>query len=306
MSETTGDEFTADEAAQFEEMKAADTGPVADEGGSDVGAREEEKAAPAAEPAKAPAKEEPPKLVPHAALHEERERRKAVETAMQEQQRRFDAILAGLGKGPAAEPAAPVAEELPAFEQDPQRHIAGKFQTLEQKAAAFDKYMQEQQAQQQQQAALRQLDEYSNSHIQKFRATTPDYEDAVNFLLEARTKELQAAPWITPEQVRTQLDQDIFALKLQAAQNNANVAEVAYGFAKAKGYAPKAAADPAAEATAKLEGVARGQKLSIGVGSQGSAPPSRVDAQAISRMSAEEFERFERKHPDEVRRALGG
>ncbi len=177
--------------------------------------------------------DERPKFVPHAALHEERIKRQALEKE-----------LADLRAGKQPEPEAP-AEIDP--ETDP---IAALKQIRD-----FQKQQREEGERNNQ---LRAFDSRVQAHEKDFSDATPDYGDAVAFLREARANQIKAAyeavgRTITPQELGGILLHEARTTSNDALTNGKNPGEVFYTLAKSFGYTGKKADPPPVAAPAKPE-----------------------------------------------------
>lgn len=297
MSET----LTREETAQLDAMRDAEGAEAPPEQQTEVAPETKQPEQPASAESK-PA-DDAAKMVPHAAFHEERERRKAVEAQMQQMAARFDTLLQRMGQP--AQPQQPAAPQLPDFATDPQAHITGRFQTVEQRLAQIDQWSRQQVEAQQAQQQAQAIVATAAAQEAEFRTRQPDYNSAAEHLRRSRDAELAAMGIGDPGQRQQMIQQDVMAMAAHAARTGQNVAEWAYNLAKLRGYQP-AAAGGTNSAESQLKTIARGQQMGVGIGSQGSAPPVRLDAAAIARLSDDEFARLSAKDPDAVRRALGG
>lgn len=137
---------------------------------------------------------------------------------------------------------------------------------------------------------------------QQFRATAPDYDDALNFAAAARERELEILhPYSTADQRRQYVLQEWGQVTMQALQTGANPAELAYKYAQARGYAPQAQQQPAPKAldTAAISSAQqRHQSLSDAPG--GDAPPA-LDAKALAKMSDKDFKSWLSKRGNEAK-----
>lgn len=189
---------------------------------------------PAAEPKPAPeAKSEvktpepeikKPGFVPHAALHEERVRRQAVEKE-----------LANLRAGRAA----PEVEKPAPIDPDTDPIAALK---------EIRDYQQQQREEGERNNQIRAFDQRVQAHEKDFADATPDYGDAVTFLREARAKQIIAGyeavgQQITQQQLGAMLLHEARTTSSGALENGRNPGEVFYTLAKSFGYTGKAA-DP--------------------------------------------------------------
>lgn len=300
-------EMTADEQAQLDQMRADDGVPVEetverpqDTGGSVDSGREE----PAAEGAEGgeepPAPDGRPRMVPHAAMHEERVRRQSAEQrladsekARQTLEERTNLILQRFPQ-PQQQPAQqqPQAAEIPSVEQDPVGHIVG---VMQQQGAVLRDVIQAligigQQNQQAQ--AVTQLGDHAKVLEAQYAATTPDYNDAVGYLRGQMDKELQLQGWSDPGERVRMLNHQALQVAANAIQNRRNPAEDLYNYAKLRGYqqAPAAQEAPQASAAQRLDNVARGQQQSArSLGNVRGSGPAPMTAATLAAMSDNDF-----------------
>ena len=313
------DSLTADEQAQFDQMRADDMvpAPAAAEPTEPAAEPPGDPNATAAEPAAGDDKR--PQMVPHAALHEERERRKQIEKdlaaerhRMQVLEERTNLLLQRIGQ-PAtpAQPAQPAAPAIPPIEQDPLGNIVGTIGELRQTVQQQQTALQQAQQQQQQAAALQQLQNHAMALEQNFRRETPDYDAAVAHLRTQREGELALAGFADPGQRQMILQQEALGLVARALQSGRNPAEDIYALAKFRGYAPAAAtppaasdAAPAASAADRLRQVSAGQQQSRSLGQVRGAGPAPMTAQRLLEMDDSEFDKAFKSSAD-VRELFG-
>jgi hypothetical protein len=219
----------------------------------------------AAEPPKEPEKPKPT-FVPHAALHEERLKRQALEKE-----------LADLRAGQQPEP------EKPA-EIDPETDPIAALKEIRE-------YQQKQREEGERQKQLTAFDQRVQAHEKDFADATPDYGDAVKFLREARAKQIADAytavgRTITQQELGAILLHEARSTSNDALTNGKNPGEVFYTLAKSFGYTGKAAEPaakvdppkapdpepPAKAAEEAIDRITRGQKAASKVG--GGDPPA--------------------------------
>jgi hypothetical protein len=92
----------------------------------------------------------------------------------------------------------------------------------------------------QQTAAVQQFVQRVTGSEEQFRAQHPDYQDALTFAVNRRTKELSAAGW-EEDQARGIAVNDARNMAAQWVQRGQDPASMAYAMAQAMGYQPKAA-----------------------------------------------------------------
>lgn len=243
----------------------ADTGAEAVVDTSDV-----EGAAPVKEEAKPDARaEEKPRMVPHGALHEERERRKQAEKRAERIEELFQRYQAERGQ-PKADDKGP---ELPAFDQDPANHLRLKQETAEQRLARLEA---ERHAEQQMSALRQQV----TAHEAAFSAANPDYTEAVAYLRQLKVAQYEASGMTEAEAMQAAQGE---ALQFVHAtmQRGLNPAQQAYALAKRWGYSPKSAEKPKSEE--KLETIRKGQEAAKG-GGGGASPEAPASLKSLADM----------------------
>lgn len=255
----------------------------------DAPAAEQPSEEPVAEAPKEEAKEEAPKkdpserTVPHGALHEERERRKAADRenqALRQQQAvmadRYQQLMAAIQQS--QQP------QIPSKDVDPLANIDGRLAQAEQQAQQFQRELHEgrqrEAAQRQQQA----FGAYVAAQEAAFAKETPDYKDALEFAKESRIKELEAAGY-APNQVAFIVNRDAAAIAWDAIQMGKNPAEAIYAIAQSRGYTKKA---PAQEKVATLQ---KGTQAAKTLGN-GTGPAGLPTMEQVANMDEDEFARL--------------
>lgn len=285
--QATLDQMRADEAAETPEQPEA--------------------AAPEAEaPTEAPAAEETPpaegerqKTVPHAALHEERERRKETERRLAEAEQRSrtleertNLILQRFAPPQQQDQPAP----LPDREKDPVGYLEARAQRAEEAAAAALQALNQRGQQDQHAQAIAAIQRHATAAEMQFRQSNPDYDAAVAHLVSARHRQLEIAGWANPADRQAVITQEAVGLAGRALQERRNPAEIIYGLAKEFGYTPPQPGgqqQPSTPATEeRLAQISRGQQQSRSLGSvRGGAPPA-LTAQRLAEMPEEEFNKI--------------
>lgn len=141
------------------------------------------------------------------------------------------------------------------------------------------------------------------------KAERPDFDDAMNFLSEARLKQMQAYAVVDERfgdeaQRVAQLNAELKQIIKTAKAKNINPADAVYQIASTYGYAPKPKVDT--EQLERLEKAIDGSTSLSAVG--GSRPAAALDAKAIADMSASEFEAWYAKpgNQQKFKRLAGG
>lgn len=214
-----------------------------------------------------------PGFVPHAALHEERLRRQALEKELADLR---------AGKAP-TEPVKPVAI-------DPDTDPIGALKEIRE-------FQQKQREEGERTTQLRAFDDRVRAHEADFATATPDYGDAITHLREARAAQIRNSAAalgqpITDAQLGQMLMDEARATSSQAFQNGKNPGEVFYTLAKHFGYMGPKPADvplakvetpaaeiipalPTKEASEKIARLTKGQQAANKVG--GGEPPAATE-----------------------------
>lgn len=247
----------------------------------------------APEQAETPEHQEP-KLVPLAALHEERARRRELQQEIQrerqareEMQRRVEERLAALQPK----------EPIPSLEENPAAHILHKVDEVGKTAQTAAQQLQALQQQQAQEQQFRQIATTVQTVEQEFRQAKPDYDSALQFMLDSRAKEF-AAFGHDASTAKQLAAQEMAQSALMNAARGLNPAEIAYRVAEARGYRPATVS-----ADQKLQMQAKGVAASKSLGT-GAASGGKMSADALLSMSDEEF--AEATKGNNWRKLMGG
>jgi hypothetical protein len=243
-----------------------------------------------------PAKPEPKQpFVSHAALHEERQRRQALEA---------EVAALKAGKQPAEEPK----------EIDPETDPIAALKEVRE----FQAKQREEQIMQNQ---LREFDDRVRTHEAEWGAANPDYSEHIAFLGQFRANQLRALyPHATEKQIGAQLTKEARETAFYAFQNGKNPGEVFSEIAKVSGWKPKEAAAPAAapepagpdpaiearkaESEAALERISRGQKAARKTaGAGGDGPEPEMTVEKLANLTGAAFDAAMEKHG---KRLFGG
>ena len=273
--------------SQLAEMHAAES--VQDEA-----SQEQKERAPDEVQAAAP---EVKKVVPLAALHEERRARQDLQRQIAErdrqhaeQMRRVDQRLEMLSNPQ---------RQAPTREEDPVAYLDSRIGEVTQ---AQRQILQQQYQRDQQFAQERQIAQVQTAVVQSaeaFRREAPDLSEAVKHLNEMRARELVTlgAP---PDQAAVQAERELDQATMTWAVQGRNPAQTAYEFAKARGYTPKAAApSPSDKIAAQQRGVTAARSL----GGGGAPNAGKLTAEALANMSDEDFSKLTEA---QFKQAMGG
>lgn len=262
-----------------EEIEAADT---------PVEAAEPE--AKAEEPKEEKQEAEQVKVVPHQALHEERQRRKEAQAEiarLRQEQAQRDAILSErLNQLYQASQPQPQLRD-PQQDPDPLAAMAHNQQLTLQQLADLQKRVATEDWQRQQAQAAQQLVGWAQQQAVEFKAEKPDFDQAYNHVKSIRMGELQAMN-LSPQQIAQTLYQDEMWVLQHAAQSGKNPAEILYNMAERTGYKLKQEQAPAEQ---KMETLQKGTQAAKTLGS-GGAPAGTPTPEQIANMNDEEFEKL--------------
>lgn len=230
--------------------------------------------------------------VPQGALHAERERRKAVENELKTLREQLGAIQQMREQVASRKP-----EDLPPAD-DPAavEHLRNRLAQVEQTTTRIG---QERDAEALNQREIQQLGSFMHQSEAAFRQQQPDYDDAINHVVNARAQEL-ALYGLNPTQIAQTISEEATEIVRAAVAQGRDPAELGYQIARSRGYVPKQAQqqeEPAKTngsggAQAMLDAIANAQKQSKSLGSGGGSAPAKITAEAVAAMSADEFERL--------------
>lgn len=213
--------------------------------------------------------------VSHAALHEERERRKELQAQLRERderqakmEERLSQLMAALN--------APGSE---AAEEDP----IAKLNRLDKTVNEIHSTSERQRKQGEEESRF--VQRYTES-ARAFAQDAPDFMEAYNYLMNDRLKELQALG-LTGDDAQAELvaNERYIVEKAYAAERNP--AEAIYELAKHRGYGRKAEGQ---DSEKKIERFDKGASASKSLGS-GGKPPQALSLDNLADMSDEEFSR---------------
>jgi hypothetical protein len=156
--------------------------------------------------------------------------------------RRSDAVLMHLAER-AAPPRPPAAPQIPSVDADPIGHIIETQKQLSRRIEEHQRGEQQRQQVLQGLAAQQALVQRAQQAETQFKTETPDYDQAVTYLMNARRNELRAIG--TPEEnITATIQQEGLTTAALALQGNRNPAKVIYELAKARGFAAATPGEP--------------------------------------------------------------
>lgn len=143
----------------------------------------------------------------------------------------------------------------------------------------------------------------------EFRATAPDYDNAIKFVAESRDRELQTLfPYSTPEQRQQTIALEWKNIVDNSFANGQNPAALVYALARTRGYAAPTTSPPAPkplDPAAVADAQQRHQSLSDASGGEAATP---LDAKALAKMTDKQFRDWMGKRGNDKRMdaILGG
>lgn len=231
------------------------------------------------------------KVVPLAALHEERNARKQLQQRLaqieQEQKDRDAKLQARLDALTRRDEPQP-----PAFEADPAGYLRHQVDGLAQTMAERQKQEQAERQQREQATAQQQHIQRLAAHVNNseaaFAQQNPDYNAAVEHLKNVRVRELTEGFGLDPMTASQKAQQELIEFALHNAAQGVNPAEAAYRIAAVRGYQKAAPAQPGATPAEKLATQQKGQAAAKSLGG-GGAPAGKMTVESLLSMSDEEF-----------------
>lgn len=252
---------------------------------------------PAEDPKLEVAKQEeakPEKVVPLAALHEERQRRKELQAEIarerQDQAAKQAVIQERLNQMWAAQNPGPQFRD-PNSDPDPLAAMQHNQNLTVQQLNELKQQRQVEEAQARQRHHTQQLVGWARHQANEYAQEAPDFGAAYQHMMTARRGELEAMG-LHPQQVAATLEENELWVFQTAAQRGVNPAEMIYNMAKAAGYA-KQVEKPAAEASEqKIATLQKGVAASKTLGA--SASNGKPTAEQIAAMTDDEFAEFKK------------
>jgi hypothetical protein len=223
----------------------------------------------------------PAGTVPQGALHAERERRKAVEADLASAKAQLEAIAKLREQVAGRQPAAlPDANDPAAVE-----HLRTRLAEIEQGQTRVTQRID---AQQLDDAEAQQLGAVMTTSETAFREKQPDYDPAIQHLVNARAEEL-ALYGYQPAQIQQVIADEAREIVKAAVQRGQDPAEMGYKIAVSRGYRPSGAT----ASKRRRQRHARGHRTSKGriqvARRGGGSSAAQINAEAIAQMSDDEF-----------------
>lgn len=241
-----------------------------------------------AEKAPEPEKE---KVVPYAAMHQERMLRKQEREKNKELEERVKQ-----GEKRLAELAEKFKPAPPKFEENPAAHLKHQLDTVQSKLAENEKFKEEHEQTLAEQKKEREFIENYRAQAATFAETNPDFMEGYNFLRKARFDELKEAGY-KPEKIIQILFNEERMIVEDAFNDEENPAERLFKMAKVRGFKKEKS-----EAEKQIETVQEGLKNSTTL-SKGGGTSGGLTMQALAGMSDEEFSKIDEAT---FRKLMGG
>jgi hypothetical protein len=241
------------------------------------------------------------KMVSLAALHEERAKRKQIDTEHRKTQQELAELrgkFAILDKftGPKEQPA-------PTVETD----IFGVAKNLEGSVAEIKKQLADQAEANAQAHEFNTVVGHYQRDAARFKSANADFDDAYNHLVKSRAEELISIGYDDPAEIGKAISDDEFVIAQRAMRTGKSPAEIIYALAKQRGYMKVVGDGKAGKGAEKLETIRNGQQSNKSFSSTGGGSGD-VDmtAEALLKMPNDEFEAWCTKNPKRAQRLMGG
>ena len=227
----------------------------------------------------------PDGFVPHGALKEEREARRAAIARAEAAERDYGEKMAKLEKRLEllANPPPPV----PKFEDDPAAHLKHQTEQVRAEIEPLKQQLAQNRQQQEQANAEARLTQAVSAAEADFAQKTPDYLDAISHMQRVADNNLQIMGVEDPAQRAQIIRRDAMALAVRALQAGKSPAELAYQVARNQGFTGVAAPNKV------IENIQKGQRASPSMPSGGQRPASEtVSLAALEQMDDDEFNKL--------------
>lgn len=225
---------------------------------------------------KEPEKKPKDTMVPHAALHEERERRKELAAELEkarELSRKMEERFQAWQDANKPKP--------PAFEEDPAAHLKAETEELKAWREEQRRAAEESRANQERRSQQERMMQTYHAYARDFAQRTPDFQESYKALAAWRDEELRVAGWDDPAERHQRLIADEMGIVAKAMRDGVNPAERIYALAK-KVATPKPKDD-------NFEQIERGQKAARSLSNASGSTPAKTSLERLAAMSDEEF-----------------
>ena len=237
-------------------------------------------------PKEQPKEEKKETMVPHGALHEEREKRKqlaaelkAAKEEQAEYRRKLEERISKLQNPP---------QKVPTFEEDPATNLRHEVHSVRQEIEPVKQIIGQFQQSQQHAQVVNEITARTVTAETEFAKTTPDYVEAVNFMKARVDANLQAMGIEDPAQRLMIIQQQSLGIAQKALSLGKNPAAVAYDMAKNYGYQGKQKPE---DPEKKIETIEKGQKATPSMPS-GGKKESPLSLTALEAMDDDEFNKI--------------
>lgn len=274
-AETTEASASGEVDAQLAEMQTAETAE--------------------SEPVKEEERPEVKKVVPLAALHEERRERQRLAAQLAESSRAHAEQMALINQR--LEMLTTPQRQVPTRDEDPVGYIDHRLDGISQRQEQILSKEQEREQLAVQRAQYERVASHVIQTADAFEKVAPDFRDAVAHLNETRTRQLVVLG-MPESEAREKATLELNEAAVTWTVQGRNAAQVAYEFAKAQGYQMKTQT-PDQKIAAQQKGTAAARSL----GGGGAVSAGKLTAEALVNMSDEDFSKLSQS---EWRTAMGG
>lgn len=218
------------------------------------------------------------KVVPLAALHEERREKKELREKIRLMEERFGQLTQVVSQR--LQPP-PQEAEIPDVNVDPVAHFRAKTEALERELRQLREPVQQMRQQTQADQQMQALQAHVAQQEARFAQEKPDYAEALAHVKRTSFAGIKALGY-SDQQAMALMHQEFAKLSHRIATTGGDVAEHVYEMALANGYTPKQAQQE------KLQSLQNGVKAAKSLGSGGGVG-AKVSLAALAEMPADEF-----------------
>jgi hypothetical protein len=239
------------------------------------------------------------RFVPLAALHTERDKRKAIEgefAQLREKHARADERLAVLSEALKGNvPAEKATTETP---PDPEKDVFGFMRWQQKQIAELTAKLDTTTKETQNKLASSTLRQHYEGDVVKFKSEQPQFDAAKSFLVASRHKELEALGVADAAERQQMIDRQEAEIAVSAYRNKQRAPEILYKLAVARGFTPPAATatqqttTPAAE---KLDAIAKGQAAAASLATAAGGPSGQLTMDEVANYTEAEFDALVRR-----------
>lgn len=231
-------------------------------------------------------KEEPKeKFVPHGALHEERMKRKQLQSEI-EKLRAKSERMEQIFQQHFQQQNGQTQKQVPAFEENPAEHLRAQQEDLRRQQEQMHQFLANQHQQTQQNQRVQQLVGKYHAAADEFKQKQPDFGEAYSYVINSRIREYESLGY-SKQEASMFVQQEEISIVEKSIADEVSPAERVYMLAKARGYAPK----KEQKQETSIENIEKGVKNAKSLGAISGKSSDQISLEQLADLEGEEFDK---------------